>query len=179
MHSSLPLIEKRHLCVIGLFTQNLLVTASPSPVYPILLLKELCDRIILRVSIIWNLIAFGCAMLYIILSFRKCSLFLGEELTVRVVLKGAAPFSVLWSLSGYLYLLALCRISKVDVSAILCCSQAFIFLLSWIGLKDRFMGVRVSNQIGYRVLCEWFGNCLFFRQFWSNLFSAFVCSLFR
>uniref|UniRef100_A0A8C1TEL3 Si:ch211-263p13.7 n=1 Tax=Cyprinus carpio TaxID=7962 RepID=A0A8C1TEL3_CYPCA len=86
--------------------------------------------------------------------FRKCSLFLGEELTVRVVLKGAAPFSVLWSLSGYLYLLALCRISKVDVSAILCCSQAFIFLLSWIGLKDRFMGVRVSNQIGYRVLCE-------------------------
>uniref|UniRef100_A0A672QH10 Solute carrier family 35 member F4-like n=1 Tax=Sinocyclocheilus grahami TaxID=75366 RepID=A0A672QH10_SINGR len=79
--------------------------------------------------------------------FRKCSRFLGEELTVRVVLKGAAPFSVLWSLSGYLYLLALCRISKVDVSAILCCSQAFIFLLSWIGLKDRFMGVRIVAAI--------------------------------
>lgn len=76
--------------------------------------------------------------------FRKCSRFLGEELTVRTVLKGAAPFSMLWSLSGYLSLLALCHISKVDVSAVLCCGQAFVFLLSWIGLKDRFMGVRVS-----------------------------------
>ncbi|KAI2659793.1 hypothetical protein H4Q32_022324 [Labeo rohita] len=89
---------------------------------------------------IWNILFFP-------LYYLKCSKFLGEELTVRVVLKGAAPFSVLWSLSGYLYLLALRRISKVDVSAVLCCSQAFTFLLSWIGLKDRFMGVRIVAAI--------------------------------
>lgn len=78
---------------------------------------------------------------------RQCSGFLVEEdMTVRVLLKGAAPFSVLWSLSGYLYLLALCRISAGDASAILCCSQGFIFLLSWIGLNDRFMGVRVRTS---------------------------------
>lgn len=99
--------------------------------------------------------------------YRKCSQFLGEELTVRIVLKGAAPFSVLWSLSGYLYLLALCRISKVDVSAVVCCSQAFTFLLSWIGLKDRFMGVRVSKQTGQRV-CERFG-CFIIAVFFNQL----------
>ncbi|KAK2871126.1 hypothetical protein Q8A67_023653 [Cirrhinus molitorella] len=106
---------------------------------------------------IWNILFFPLYYLCHLLTekqkqlptteFRKCSQFLGEELTVRVILKGAAPFSVLWSLSGYLYLLALCRISKVDVSAVLCCSQAFIFLLSWIGLKDRFMGVRIVAAI--------------------------------
>uniref|UniRef100_A0A4W5N0R3 Si:ch211-263p13.7 n=1 Tax=Hucho hucho TaxID=62062 RepID=A0A4W5N0R3_9TELE len=80
--------------------------------------------------------------------FRQCSGFLVEEdMTVKVLLKGAAPFSVLWSLSGYLYLLALCRISAGDASAILCCSQGFIFLLSWIGLNDRFMGVRIVAVI--------------------------------
>ncbi|XP_048037687.1 solute carrier family 35 member F4 [Megalobrama amblycephala] len=106
---------------------------------------------------IWNILFFPFYYLCHLLTekqkqlptteFRKCSQFLGEELTVRIVLKGAAPFSVLWSLSGYLYLLALCRISKVDVSAVVCCSQAFTFLLSWIGLKDRFMGVRVVAAI--------------------------------
>ncbi|KAK9968322.1 hypothetical protein ABG768_002653 [Culter alburnus] len=106
---------------------------------------------------IWNILFFPFYYLCHLLTekqkqlptteFRKCSQFLGEELTVRIVLKEAAPFSVLWSLSGYLYLLALCRISKVDVSAVVCCSQAFTFLLSWIGLKDRFMGVRVVAAI--------------------------------
>ncbi|XP_051540187.1 solute carrier family 35 member F4-like isoform X1 [Myxocyprinus asiaticus] len=106
---------------------------------------------------IWNILFFPLYYLCHLLTekqkqlptteLRKCSRFLGEDLTVRVLLRVAAPFSVLWSLSGYLYLLALCRISKVDVSAILCCSQAFIFLLSWIGLKDRFMGVRIVAAI--------------------------------
>ncbi|XP_056322211.1 solute carrier family 35 member F4 [Danio aesculapii] len=106
---------------------------------------------------IWNVLFFPVYYLCHLLTekqkrlptteFRKCSVFLGEELTVRFVLKGAAPFSLLWGLSGYLYLLALCRISKVDVSAVLCCCQAFTFLLSWIGLKDRFMGVRIVAVI--------------------------------
>ncbi|XP_055063790.2 solute carrier family 35 member F4 [Misgurnus anguillicaudatus] len=102
---------------------------------------------------IWNILFFPLYYLCQLLvekqkefpntEFRKCSGFLGDELTVRTLLKGAAPFSVLWHLSGYLYLLALCHISKFDVSAVLCCGQAFVFLLSWIGLKDRFMGVRI------------------------------------
>ncbi|XP_030648085.1 putative thiamine transporter SLC35F3 [Chanos chanos] len=107
---------------------------------------------------IWNLFLFPVYYLGHVLGatqrqwpatqFRKCSQFLGEgDVTVRAILKGAAPFSVLWSLSGYLYLLALRRISTSDVSAILCCSQAFTFLLSWIGLKDRFMGVRIVAAI--------------------------------
>ncbi|KAL6472071.1 hypothetical protein MHYP_G00182590 [Metynnis hypsauchen] len=79
---------------------------------------------------------------------RKCSRFLGDgDLTLRLVLKGAAPFSLLWSVSGYLHLLSLCRISISDGSAVLCCSHAFAFLLSWIGLKDRFMGVRIVAAI--------------------------------
>ncbi|KAJ8405778.1 hypothetical protein AAFF_G00312150 [Aldrovandia affinis] len=79
---------------------------------------------------------------------QECSKALGEEgVTLRVLLRGSAPFSVLWSLSGYLYLLALCRISASDATAVLCCSQAFIFLLSWIGLRDRFMGVRIVAAI--------------------------------
>nr|XP_023699246.1 solute carrier family 35 member F4-like [Paramormyrops kingsleyae] len=81
-------------------------------------------------------------------SFRQCSAFLGEEgVTLRAMLRTAAPFSVLWSLSCYLYLLALRRISAGDASAILCCSRAFAFLLSWIGLRDTFMGVRIVGTI--------------------------------
>ncbi|XP_023699246.2 solute carrier family 35 member F4 [Paramormyrops kingsleyae] len=81
-------------------------------------------------------------------SFRQCSAFLGEEgVTLRAMLRTAAPFSVLWSLSCYLYLLALRRISAGDASAILCCSPAFAFLLSWIGLRDTFMGVRIVGTI--------------------------------
>ncbi|KAG9338192.1 hypothetical protein JZ751_026942, partial [Albula glossodonta] len=80
--------------------------------------------------------------------FKKCSEALGEEgVAFRILLRGSAPFSVLWSLSSYLYLLALCRISASDASAVLCCSQAFLFLLSWIGLRERFMGVRIVAAI--------------------------------
>ncbi|KAJ7996346.1 hypothetical protein DPEC_G00236150 [Dallia pectoralis] len=80
--------------------------------------------------------------------FRQCSGFLvAENITVTGLLKSAAPFSVLLSFSGYLYLQALRRISAGDASAVLCCSQAFVFLLSWIGLNDRFMGVRIVAVI--------------------------------
>uniref|UniRef100_A0A4W4F893 Si:ch211-263p13.7 n=1 Tax=Electrophorus electricus TaxID=8005 RepID=A0A4W4F893_ELEEL len=65
----------------------------------------------------------------------------------KVLLKVAAPFSLLHSASEYLHLLALHHISISDSSTVLCCSQAFIFLLSWIGLKDRFMGVRIVAAI--------------------------------
>ncbi|KAL4648203.1 putative thiamine transporter SLC35F3 [Arapaima gigas] len=80
--------------------------------------------------------------------FRQCSKFLGGKCpTAQGLLRGAAPFSVLWSTSVYLYLEALGRISSGDASALLCCSPAFAFLLSWVGLKDTFMGVKIVGAI--------------------------------
>ncbi|XP_036379827.1 solute carrier family 35 member F4 [Megalops cyprinoides] len=107
---------------------------------------------------IWNLLIFPLYYLghlvgadqrqWPMTRFRQCSEALGSEgMTLRAVLRGSAPFSVLWSLSTYLYLLALCRIPAGDASAVLCCSQAFCFLLSWIGLRERFMGVRIVAAI--------------------------------
>ncbi|RXM93076.1 Solute carrier family 35 member F4 [Acipenser ruthenus] len=44
-------------------------------------------------------------------------------------------------------MLALRRISPSDAAAIFCCNKAFVFLLSWIILKERFMGVRIVAAI--------------------------------
>lgn len=66
----------------------------------------------------------------------------GEDgLTLKLFLKRTAPFSILWTLTNYLYLLALKKLTATDVSALFCCNKAFVFLLSWIVLKDRFMGI--------------------------------------
>ncbi|XP_077180125.1 solute carrier family 35 member F4 isoform X2 [Paroedura picta] len=73
---------------------------------------------------------------------RECSRIFGEDgLTLKLFLKRTAPFSILWTLTNYLYLLALKRLTATDVSALFCCNKAFVFLLSWIVLKDRFMGI--------------------------------------
>lgn len=75
---------------------------------------------------------------------RECSRLFGEEgMTLKLFVKKTAPFSILWTLTNYLYLLALKKLTATDVSALYCCHKAFVFLLSWIVLKDRFMGVRV------------------------------------
>ncbi|XP_057704165.1 solute carrier family 35 member F3 isoform X2 [Corythoichthys intestinalis] len=42
---------------------------------------------------------------------------------------------------------ALRKINTTDVSALFCCNKAFVFLLSWIVLRDRFMGVRIVAAI--------------------------------
>lgn len=77
---------------------------------------------------------------------RECSRLFGEEgMTLKLFLKRTAPFSILWTLTNYLYLLALRKLTATDVSALYCCHKAFVFLLSWIVLKDRFMGVRVCT----------------------------------
>lgn len=65
-------------------------------------------------------------------------------MTLKLFVKRTAPFSILWTLTNYLYLLALKKLTATDVSALYCCHKAFVFLLSWIVLKDRFMGVRVG-----------------------------------
>ncbi|TSQ46666.1 Solute carrier family 35 member F4 [Bagarius yarrelli] len=80
--------------------------------------------------------------------FRECSRLFGEEgMTLRLFLKRTAPFSILWTLTNYLYVLALRKLTATDVSALYCCHKAFVFLLSWIVLKDRFMGVRIVAAI--------------------------------
>ncbi|XP_060708488.1 solute carrier family 35 member F3 isoform X2 [Hemiscyllium ocellatum] len=76
--------------------------------------------------------------------FRECWRFFGDDgLTIKLFFSRMAPFCVLWTLTNYLYLLALKKISATDTSALFCCNKAFVFLLSWIVLRDKFMGVRV------------------------------------
>ncbi|XP_041035792.1 solute carrier family 35 member F4 [Carcharodon carcharias] len=80
--------------------------------------------------------------------FSECGHFLSEDaFLLRRLLKQTAPFSILWTLTNYLYLMALRNISATDASALFCCNKAFVFLLSWIVLKDRFMGVRIVAVI--------------------------------
>ncbi len=82
---------------------------------------------------------------FLISLFRECSRLFGEDgMSLKVLLKRTAPFSILWTLTNYLYMLALRKLTATDVSALYCCHKAFVFLLSWIVLKDRFMGVRVG-----------------------------------
>ncbi|KAM4664631.1 solute carrier family 35 member F4 isoform 1-T1 [Discoglossus pictus] len=79
---------------------------------------------------------------------RECSRIFGDDgLTLKLFLKRTAPFSILWTLTNYLYLLALKKLTATDVSALFCCNKAFMFLLSWIVLKDKFMGVRIVAAI--------------------------------
>ncbi|XP_008428098.1 putative thiamine transporter SLC35F3 isoform X4 [Poecilia reticulata] len=79
---------------------------------------------------------------------RECCRFFGDEgLTPKVFFTKVAPFGLLWILTNYLYLQALRKINTTDVSALFCCNKAFVFLLSWIVLRDRFMGVRIVAAI--------------------------------
>lgn len=80
--------------------------------------------------------------------FRECSRFFGDDgLTPKVFFTKVAPFGLLWILTNYLYLQALRKINTTDVSVLFCCNKAFVFLLSWIVLRDRFMGVRIVAAI--------------------------------
>ncbi|XP_006920819.1 putative thiamine transporter SLC35F3 [Pteropus alecto] len=79
---------------------------------------------------------------------RECCRFFGDKgLTLKVFCTRAAPFGVLWTLTNYLYLHAVKKINTTDASALFCCNKAFVFLLSWIVLRDRFMGVRIVAAI--------------------------------
>uniref|UniRef100_UPI00358F0F66 solute carrier family 35 member F4-like n=1 Tax=Myxine glutinosa TaxID=7769 RepID=UPI00358F0F66 len=80
--------------------------------------------------------------------FRECTHLLGEEgVTVCLFLKRTTPFCCLIVLTHYFYLLALRSLPASDVAALFCCNEAFVFLLSWIVLKDRFMGIRIVAAI--------------------------------
>ncbi|XP_053568146.1 putative thiamine transporter SLC35F3 [Bombina bombina] len=80
--------------------------------------------------------------------YRECCRFFGDNgLTMKTFFTKAAPFGVLWTLTNYLYLHAIKKINTTDVSVLFCCNKAFVFLLSWIILRDRFMGVRIVAAI--------------------------------
>ncbi|XP_059533656.1 solute carrier family 35 member F3 isoform X1 [Myotis daubentonii] len=80
--------------------------------------------------------------------YRECCRFFGGNgLTLKVFFTKAAPFGVLWTLTNYLYLHAIKKINTTDASVLFCCNKAFVFLLSWIVLRDRFMGVRIVAAI--------------------------------
>ncbi|XP_068080744.2 putative thiamine transporter SLC35F3a isoform X1 [Danio rerio] len=80
--------------------------------------------------------------------FRECCQFLGDDgLSLKMLLSRVAPFGVLWTLTSYLYLQGLRRIPATDACALFCCSRAFVFLISWIVLRDRFMGVRIVAAV--------------------------------
>nr|XP_057914276.1 solute carrier family 35 member F3 isoform X1 [Doryrhamphus excisus] len=79
---------------------------------------------------------------------RECCRFFGDDgLNPKVFFTKVAPFGLLWILTNYLYLQALRKINTTDASALFCCNKAFVFLLSWIVLRDRFMGVRIVAAI--------------------------------
>ncbi|XP_064177219.1 solute carrier family 35 member F3-like [Anguilla rostrata] len=81
-------------------------------------------------------------------SFRQCCRIFGDGgVAVRAVLVKTAPFGLLWTMTHYLYLQALRKLSTTDASALFCCNKAFVFLLSWILLRERFMGVRIVAAI--------------------------------
>lgn len=87
-------------------------------------------------------------LLRLLFLHRECCRFFGDDgLTPRVFFTKVAPFGLLWILTNYLYLQALRKINTTDASALFCCNKAFVFLLSWIVLRDRFMGVRVSPSV--------------------------------
>ncbi|XP_026866256.2 putative thiamine transporter SLC35F3a [Electrophorus electricus] len=80
--------------------------------------------------------------------FRECSQILGDDgLSVRTLLSRVAPFGVLWTLTSYLYLQGLRTIPPTDACALFCCSRAFVFLISWIALRERFIGIRIVAAI--------------------------------
>ncbi|KAG8444543.1 hypothetical protein GDO86_009633 [Hymenochirus boettgeri] len=80
--------------------------------------------------------------------YQECCRFFGDSgLTLKAFFTKAAPFGVLWTLTNYLYLHAIKKINTTDVSALFCCNKAFVFLLSWIVLRDKFMGVRIVAAI--------------------------------
>ncbi|XP_072101680.1 solute carrier family 35 member F3-like [Mobula birostris] len=106
----------------------------------------------------WNLLLFpaycagrllaSCHWRKPLAELRACTRLLSEGgLSVRGLLTKTAPFCVLWTATTYLYSLALRNISTTEASALFCCNKAFVFLLSWIVLKDRFMGVRIVAAI--------------------------------
>ncbi|KAK2488548.1 hypothetical protein MC885_018601 [Smutsia gigantea] len=107
-------------------------------------------------------------------SCLECCRFFGDNgLTLKVFFTKAAPFGVLWTLTNYLYLHAIKKINTTDVSVLFCCNKAFVFLLSWIVLRDRFMGVRLGQHQneGRRSRCwQWnFVTCKALVQLWVCL----------
>ncbi|KAL7987558.1 hypothetical protein Chor_006477 [Crotalus horridus] len=103
---------------------------------------QTCSVIQLK-KIFWGVVV----VLGVCSSWECCRFFGDNGLTLKAFFTKAAPFGVLWTLTNYLYLHAIKKINTTDVSVLFCCNKAFVFLLSWIVLRDRFMGVRIVAAI--------------------------------
>ncbi|XP_061898091.1 solute carrier family 35 member F4 isoform X4 [Entelurus aequoreus] len=74
----------------------------------------------------------------------------GSETSEESLSYQTCTCTVLKVLGGLLMVLCVSsswKLTATDVSALYCCHKAFVFLLSWIVLKDRFMGVRIVAAI--------------------------------
>ena len=49
----------------------------------------------------------------------------------------AGPFCIIWIVTNYLYIRALGVIHAADVTALFLSSNAFVYILSWIWLKEK------------------------------------------
>ena len=63
------------------------------------------------------------------------------------MLTHAGLFCLLWMFTNYLYIRALGVIHPADVTALFSSSNAFVYVLSWIWLKERISIIRVFMTI--------------------------------
>ncbi|XP_077990057.1 solute carrier family 35 member F4-like isoform X2 [Glandiceps talaboti] len=57
--------------------------------------------------------------------------------------KYVGPFCVCWAATNYMYVYALGNISAADVTALFSSNTAFIYLLSWVVLNEKFVPLKV------------------------------------
>ncbi len=69
-----------------------------------------------------------------------------EGLGVRPlkVLAKCASFSLLWTITCYIYMRTLPMKAALDVVALFATNSCFVYVLSWIILQKQFMAIRVS-----------------------------------
>ncbi|XP_078612727.1 solute carrier family 35 member F4-like isoform X1 [Branchiostoma floridae x Branchiostoma japonicum] len=79
---------------------------------------------------------------------KECAKVFGEQgLTVRSFFVRAAPFSVLTVAAHYMFVLALSLVPGTDVSALYVSNVSFVYLLSWILLREKFASAGIMSVI--------------------------------
>ncbi|XP_077990056.1 solute carrier family 35 member F4-like isoform X1 [Glandiceps talaboti] len=61
--------------------------------------------------------------------------------------KYVGPFCVCWAATNYMYVYALGNISAADVTALFSSNTAFIYLLSWVVLNEKFVPLKVLATV--------------------------------
>ncbi|XP_077990729.1 solute carrier family 35 member F4-like [Glandiceps talaboti] len=71
------------------------------------------------------------------------SVFGSQGVLCLAFFKYVGPFCVCWAATNYMYTYALGVISAADVTALFSSNTAFIYLLSWVVLKEKFVPLKV------------------------------------